>query len=108
MNWPRVAESFAQFHAKLATYDATVEKGAVPSRYALVKQATESMSNRDAGFSTRAKPGFVWHCDCNEAGKVTMQFVKYEVHAAATHTDGYSLLRAINGLTKRGPTRLPE
>jgi hypothetical protein len=107
-NWPRVAESFLQFRANLAAYDATVEKGTVPSRYALVKRATEGMSKKDAGFSARANPGFVWHCDCDDDGKVKMQFVEYEVHAAVTHTDGYSRLRAIRGLIKQGPMRLPE
>jgi SMI1 / KNR4 family (SUKH-1) len=108
INWPRVAESFPQFRENLAAYDTTVEKGTVPSRYALVKQATESMSKKDAGFSTRANPGFVWHCACDDDGKAKMEFVKYEVHAAVTHTDGYSVLRAIKGLIKKGPTRLPE
>jgi hypothetical protein len=78
-NWPCVAERFLQFRANLAEYGAPVEKGTVPSRYALVKQATEGMSKKDAGFSTRANPGFVWHCDCDDDGKVNMQFVKYEV-----------------------------
>jgi hypothetical protein len=37
-----------------------------------------------------------------------MEFVQYEVHAAVTHTDGYSRLRAMKGLIKEGPARLPE
>jgi A nuclease of the HNH/ENDO VII superfamily with conserved WHH len=61
-----------------------------------------------AGFSTRTNPGLVWHCACDDEGKANMEFVKYEVHAAVTHTDGYSLLRAIKGLIKKGQTRLPE
>ena len=108
VNWPRVAKSFLEFRDNLAAYDTTVEQRAVPSRYALVKQSTEGMSKKEAGFSTRANPGFVWHCDCDDDGKVNMQFVKYEVHAAVTHTDGYSRLRAIRGLIKEGPTRLPQ
>ena len=37
-----------------------------------------------------------------------MQYVNYEVHAAATHTDGYSDLRAASGLIEAGPPRLPK
>jgi hypothetical protein len=47
-----------------------------------------------------------WHCDCGADG-VAMQYVNYDIHAIATHTDGYSLLRAANGLIKEGPPRLP-
>jgi len=108
INWPRVAETFLRFRANLSTYDATVEQGTVPSRYALVEQATEGMAKKAAGFSTRANPGFVWHATCDDNGRVTMEFVKYEVHAAVTHTDGYSDLLAIRGLIKKGPKRLPE
>jgi len=108
VNWPCVAVSFREFRDSLASYDASLEQNAVPSRYALVKQATEGMSKKEAGFSTRANAGFVWHCDCDDKGKVNMQFVKYDVHAAATHTDGYSRLRAIRGLIKEGAMRLPE
>ena len=107
-NWPRVATSFTQFRDNLSTYDVSGENPIVPSRYALVKQATDDMVKRDAGFSTRANPGFVWHCDCDGDGSVVMQFVQYEVHAITTHTDGYSRLRAMKGVIKEGPTRLPE
>jgi hypothetical protein len=106
-NWPRAAESFLEFRARLASYDAAVEQRAVPSRYALVKQATQSLAKQGAGFSARANPGYAWHCDCDEHGNVKMQFVQYEVHAAFAHTDGYSRLRAVRGLIGEGPTRLP-
>jgi SMI1/KNR4 family protein SUKH-1 len=107
-NWPHVAESFQEYREHLGIYDPSAEISAVPSRYALVRQASEGMSKNDAGFSTRANPGFIWHCDCDEIGNVKLQFVQYEVHAITTHTDGYSRLRAIRGLIKDGPTRLPE
>jgi|GEM_PF-793805 len=107
-NWPRVAASFEEFYGKLSAYDSAAVNQSVPSRYALVKQAVDGMSKKDTGFSTRANPGFVWHCDCSEDGKVSMQFVKYEVHAFTTHTDGYSQLRSLNGLIKAGQTRLPQ
>ncbi len=107
-NWPKVAPSFHEFQESLIAYDATLETDGVPSRYSLVKQATEGIAKRDPGFSTRANPGFVWHCDCDEEGNVSMQFVKYEVHAVTTHTCGYTRLRAIKGLIKEGQTRLPE
>jgi hypothetical protein len=108
VNWPRVAETFLRFRATLSTYDATVEQSTVPSRYALVEHATEVMAKRAAGFSTRANPGFVWHAACDDNGRVSMEFVKYQVHAVVTHTDGYSDLLAIRGLIKKGPKRLPE
>jgi hypothetical protein len=73
-----------------------------------VKQAADGMARRDSGFSTRANPEFVWHCDCNDEGKVRMQFVEYKIHAAVTHTCGYSRLCAIKGLIKEGQPRLPE
>lgn len=107
-HWPRVAASFQEFRDHLGTFDASVADKVVPSRYSLVKQATEGMAKNDSGFSPRADPGFVWHCDCDNDGNVKMQFVQYEVHAVATHTCGYSRLRAIKGLIKKGPTRLPE
>jgi len=107
-NWPRVAASFQEFRDNLGPFDPAALDNAVPSRYALVKQATEGMVKNAADFDTRAYPGFVWHCDCDDDGSVTMQFVQYEVHAIATHTDGYSRLCAIKGLITEGPTRLPE
>jgi hypothetical protein len=106
-NWPRVAASFQEFQDNLVAFDAAPEDRAVPSRYALVKLAAEGISKKDAGFSARANPGFVWHCDCDGDGKVNMQFVQYGVHATFTHTDGYSRLRAIKGLIEEGPTRMP-
>ena len=107
-NWPRVAASFQKFRDNLCDFDASDEDNVVPSRYALVKQATDGMAKKDAGFSTRANPGFVWHCHCDDDGNVTMEFVQYKVHAIIPHTDGYSRLRAIKGLIKEGQARLPE
>lgn len=107
-NWPRVAASFQEFRESLSTYDASSEDYVVPSRYALVKQAADGMSQKEPGFRTRANPGFVWHCHCDDDGNVKMEFVRYEAHAGTTHTDGYSRLRAIKGLIAEGPTRLPE
>jgi hypothetical protein len=107
-NWPRVAASFTEFLGSLGSDDVSADTTVVPSRYSLVRQATGGMSENNAGFSTRANPGYVWHCDCDDAGHVKMEFVQYEVHAAVTHTDGYSRLRAMKGLIKEGPTRLPE
>jgi hypothetical protein len=106
-NWPRIATSFQEFRDKLTAFNAAAEDRAVPSRYALVNQAVEAMSKQDPGFSPRAHPDFAWHCDCDDEGNVKMQFVQYAVHAAFTHTDGYSRLRAIKGLITEGPTRLP-
>jgi hypothetical protein len=103
---PRVAAGFQEFFDNLGTYDASLEDG-VFSRYSLVKQAAAAMSKKSRGFSSRANPGYVWHCDCDDDGNIKMQFVQYEIHAIATHTDGYSRLRAINGLIQEGPTRLP-
>lgn len=107
-NWPKVAPSFHEFLSYLGTYDKSTEAPGVPSRYSLTRQATDAMVKRDSGFSTRSNPGFVWHCDCDDEGSVRMQFVQYEVHAACTHTCGYSRLCAIKRLIKGGQTRLPE
>ncbi|MFM7739415.1 MAG: SMI1/KNR4 family protein [Planctomycetota bacterium] len=107
-NWPKVASSFKEFLGNLNTDDASAETGGVPSRYSLVRQATDGMKRRDSGFSTMGNPGFVWHCNCNAEGNVQMQFVQYEAHAVATHTCGYSRLCAIKGLIKGGQPRLPE
>jgi hypothetical protein len=106
-SWPRVAASFQEFRDNLTAFSATAEDRAMPSRYALVNQAVESLSKQDAGFSPRANPDFAWHCDCDDDGNVRMQFVQYAVHATVTHTDGYSRLRAIKGLIAEGSTRLP-
>lgn len=107
-NWPLVARNFREFRDSLSTFDASALSEGVPNRYTLVKQATDAMAKRDAGFSARTNPGYVWHCDCDEGGHVKMQFVKYEVHAVTTHTCGYTRLRAIKGLIKGGQTRLPH
>jgi hypothetical protein len=107
-NWPRVAASFHEFRDKLSAAEVSSKGDGVPSRYALVKQAEAGMVKRDAGFSSRGNPGYVWHCDCDDNGKVKMQFVKYEIHAVATHTCGYSRLLGIKGLIKQGEMRLPE
>ncbi len=107
-NWPRVAKSFTEFRDKLSTFDASSESNVLPSRYAMVKYAAENMAKEDVGFTTRANPGFVYHCACEEDGHAVMEFVKYEIHAAVVHTDGYTRLQAIKGLIEEGPTRLPE
>ena len=107
-NWPKVAASFREFLGKLTAYDAKSDAGAVVSRYSLAKQAADGMAQQDSGFSARANPDFVWHCDCDDSGNVQMQFVKYEVHAAATHTCGYARLLASQGLIKAGRPRLPK
>lgn len=107
-NWPKVASSFQEFLGGLRSYDSSFEAGDVPSRYSLVKQATDGMARRDSSFSTRENPGFVWHCVYDDGGSVKMEFVKYEAHAALTHTCGYTRLRAIMGLIDEGPTRLPQ
>jgi hypothetical protein len=107
-SWPQVASSFQEFWDNLAVADASSEDGVVPSRYALVKQATDGIVKRNAGFSTRGNPNSVWHSDCDDIGNVSMQLVQYEAHAIATHTCGYSRLRAIKGLIKPDPKPLPE
>ncbi len=107
-NCSKVAGSFTEFRDSLCEYDPSFENGKIPSRYSLVTQAVQGMARRDATFSTRANPGYVWHCDCDDGGKVTMQFVQYEGHAIATHTCGYTRFRAIKGLIEEGQTRLPE
>ncbi len=108
-NWPRVATSFTKFRDNLRIFDAAAKNDVVPSRYALVKQTTERMAKKnDANFSTRANPEFVFLCHCDEDGDISMQFVRYKIHAAITHTCGYSRLRAIEGVIKEGQTRLPE
>ena len=107
-NWPKVADSFQDFQNQIRSGDGIHNSGPVLTRYALVKQAGEGMAITDKGFTTRANPEFVWHCDCDADGQVSMQFIKYDIHAATTHTCGYSRLRAINGLIKEGKTRLPN
>jgi hypothetical protein len=106
--WPKVAMKFQDFHDNLGAYESSYESGRVPSRYSLVKRATEDVVKRDPQFSTRANPDYVWHCDCDSDAKFKMQFVQYEIHAAVTHTCGYARLCAIKGLIKEGQTRLPE
>lgn len=106
--WPKVANNFQAFRQQLTTYDQFAEPGDIPSRYALTKQATAAMTQRDEGFSLQATPEFVWHCDCNAEGKVQMEFVQYQMHAGVTHTCGYARLRAIQNLIEEGEARLPQ
>ncbi len=98
----RLPPRFSKFLNSLGSYNNSVETGSVPSRYALVGQATAAMEKRDPNFNTRADSDFVWHCDCDDQGNVRMQFVEYKVHAAFTHTCGYSRIRAIKGLIEGG------
>jgi hypothetical protein len=107
-NWPKVGTSFTKFRDSLCAYDPSFENDKIPSRYSLVIQAANGMAKRDASFSSRSNSEFVWHCDCEDGGKVKMQFVQYEVHAIATHTCGYTRLRAIRGLIADGQSRLPK
>ena len=107
-NLPRVAANFDDFLKALGTYCSEIEDDMVPSRYALVIQAIDGMAKNNPGFGTRDNPEFVWHCDIDANGNCKMQFIQYEVHAMVPHTDGYSVLRANNGLIEQGPTRLPE
>ncbi|WP_254508688.1 SMI1/KNR4 family protein [Anatilimnocola floriformis] len=107
-NWPRVATSFDDFRGQLKVYDPATTNKAIISRYGMVQQAAEGMAKRDASFTTRGKPAFAWHCSCDDDGKVAVEFVKYEVHAMATHTDGYNRLLAQKGVIKGGQPRLPK
>jgi len=104
--WPKVAASFTEFRSSLRAFDPAVESD-LPSRYSLAKQAADGMAQRDSGFTTRAHPEFVWHCDCDDKGNVSMPFVQYKIHAVATHTCGYSRLRAIKGAIQGGKPRVP-
>lgn len=106
-SWPRVATSFQEFTTKLKKFDGDAPDSFI-SRYAMVKQAVDNMAQRDAGFSSRSKPGFAWHCDCDDSGKVKLQYVQYEVHGIATHTDGYNRLQSIKGVIQAGQPRLPQ
>ena len=105
---PKVASSFTEFRNSLGAYDPSVENGSIPSRYSLMAQATNGMVKRDPSFSTQDNPDFVWHCDCDESGDVSMQFVQYEILAIAAHTCGYTRLRRINGMIEEGQPRLPQ
>ncbi|MFO0938870.1 MAG: SMI1/KNR4 family protein [Gemmataceae bacterium] len=105
---PRIAKNFREFQGKLMASPSVAEDPAMPSRYALVNQAIETIRKQNPGFDPRANPDYVWHCDCDDDGEVTIQFVQYVVHAACTHTDGYSRVRAMKGLIKEGPTRMPR
>lgn len=107
-SWPRIATSFGEFKSRIGLYDAASEDDILLSRYAFSKQSEEAMAAKDPGFTTRAHPEFVWHCACDDDGKAKMEFVNYEAHAVATHTDGYSRLQALKGLVDQGPPRLPE
>lgn len=104
---PRVAESFQKFIDGLHKYEPLPDEKVVMSRYALVEQAVAAMAKKSADFNKHSAPDFAWHCHFAN-GNATMQFVKYEVHAVATHTDGYSDLRAAKGVIKAGPARLPQ
>lgn len=108
--WPCVAESFQEFIGKLYEYQPLSEDEESPSRYALVQRAIEGMADKSPGFDRRTvlDGAWAWHCDFSQDGNVTMQCVKYAIHAAVTHTDGYSRLRAAKGFITAGPARLPQ
>lgn len=106
--WPVAANSFDEFLRSLSDYDSGIEDGVVLSRYAITKQAISGMQQAEPDFSVQENLEYVWHCDCDNDGNVRMQFVVYAVHAAFTHTDGYSRVSAMQGLIKDGPTRLPN
>jgi hypothetical protein len=105
--WPQVATSFQEFYGKLHTFQASPDEKKLISRYAMVQQAVAGMAKKDPSFTKHSVFEGAWHCD-NRDGGVRMQYVEYNVHAVATHTDGYSLLRAQKGLTKSGAARLPK
>lgn len=104
--WPRVANSFQEFIDGLRDYDTKSEDSKLLSRYALVQRAVEGMADTPDSDKRSMLDG-AWHCHF-EDGNVSMQCVNYVPHAIATHTDGYSQLRAEKGLTKSGPLRLPQ
>jgi len=105
--WPRVANSFQEFLGSLHEYDSRSEDAQLLSRYAIVQKAIEGMASKSPGFNKHAALDFAWHCHY-EDGNATMECVQYVPHAVATHTDGYSDLRAAKGLINSGPTRLPN
>jgi len=106
--WPRVAKSFQEFIHNLHEYQPLLEDKGLLSRYALVQRAIEGMATKSSDFDKHTVLDGAWHCDYSEDGNVKMQCVNYEVHAVATHTDGYSRLRAAKGLIQVGPPRLPK
>lgn len=105
--WPKVAVSFTELVSKLHDYQPLPEEEELLSRYVLVQQAIEGMAQRSPDFDKYAAVDAAWHCDFTEEGKIQMQLVNYIPHAAVTHTDGYSRLRAAKGLIDEGPPRLP-
>lgn len=106
--WPKVANSFDEFLGRLSEYRPLPEDEELLSRYALVKRAVEGMAKQSPDFDKYTAVDAAWHCDYSEDGRVQMQLVNYVPHAAVTHTDGYSRLRASKGLNEEGPARLPK
>jgi cell wall assembly regulator SMI1 len=102
--WPVVAKSFQEFIDGLHEYETLPEDAELFSRYALVQKAAEGIPD----FDKHSAPDAVWQCAFGEDGNVEMQLVGYEIHAIATHTDGYSQLRSSKGLLESGPPRLPK
>lgn len=107
-NWPLVAASFQEFIDNLSAYQPMPEDDELLSRYALVERAVDGLAQKPEGFGKHSALGFVWHCDFGNGSNVRMQCVNYEVHAIATHTDGYSRLREMKGLIQEGSMRLPH
>lgn len=106
--WPKVADSFSGFIKSLHEYDSSKDAKKPRSRYSLVAQAIDNMAKRDKGFHKHTDLEYIWHFDCDDNGKLSLQFVKYEIHAIFVHTDGYSRLRAIQGVIANGQPRLPK
>lgn len=106
--WPRVANSFQEFVGKLQEYRPLPEEDVLLSRYALVQKAVKQMADSSSEFDKHSVLDGAWHCHYIGDGKVEMQCVQYAVHASATHTDGYSDLRAEKGFIKEGPPRMPR
>ena len=103
--WPQVASSFEDFLAKLSEYRPLPDEEALKSRYTLVQLANCGMANQSPDFNEQEVHDFAWHCHVDEQAKLDMQLVQY---AAVVHTDGYTQLRAAEGLIEEGPARLPE
>jgi hypothetical protein len=106
--WPRVATSFQAFLDGLHAYKELPEEDKLLSRYAMVQKAVEGMKQKSPDFDKYKVVDVAWHCDVSDDGKAKMQAVKYQVHAIATHTDGYTRLRAAKGLITEGKPRLPQ
>src|SRR5204862_6472027 len=98
-SWPRVANSFQEFLGSLHEYNALSEDAQLLSRYAIVQKAVEGLVKKSPDFNRHSILDGAWHCHY-EDGNVKMQCVNYLPHAVATHTDGYSDLRAAKGLIK--------